>query len=268
MHRPGGGTAAEGLAAAITAIVLTANEEPNIRRTLSRLAWLPRVIIVDSFSADATCAIALEFANVEVVQRQFDNHANQWAFGADLARTEWILTLDADYVVSHELCEELQGLRPGAAIVGYRCSFNYCVNGRRLRASLYPSRICLMRRACCDFVMDGHTQRVVSTGDVGTLRGRIDHDDRKSLKQWIIAQAAYAELEVGKRKYLTRYGKRSRLRHTLVSVLLVPVYCLLYRGLILDGRAGIFYTLQRMYAELLTTLHIEAEAQEDSSGER
>src|SRR5437879_955423 len=90
----------------LTALVLTYNEQENIRRALEALVWVPKVIVVDSFSNDRTLEIARSFPNVQVVQRVFDTHANQWNAGLDRIDTEWALTLDADYVLTAELQEE------------------------------------------------------------------------------------------------------------------------------------------------------------------
>ena len=91
----------------LTALVLTYNEQDNIRRNLEALVWVPKVIIVDSFSNDGTLEIVRSFPNVQVVQRVFDTHANQWNAGLDRIDTEWTLTLDADYVLTAELQEEI-----------------------------------------------------------------------------------------------------------------------------------------------------------------
>ena len=87
----------------LTALVLTYNEQENIRRNLEALLWVPKVIVVDSFSNDRTLEIVRSFPNVQVVQRVFDTHANQWNAGLDRIDTEWVLTLDADYVLTAEL---------------------------------------------------------------------------------------------------------------------------------------------------------------------
>src|SRR5213596_4397358 len=96
----------------LTALVLTYNEQENIRRNLEALVWVPKVIIVDSFSNDQTLEIARSFSNVQIVQRVFDTHANQWNAGLDRIDTEWALTLDADYVLTAELQEEIKKLEP------------------------------------------------------------------------------------------------------------------------------------------------------------
>src|SRR5215211_8720986 len=94
----------------ITPLILTYNEAPNIARVLESLRWAGEVVVVDSFSTDQTTAIAASFPNVRVVQRVFDCHRNQWEFGLRETRieTEWVLALDADYIVTNDLKNEIQ----------------------------------------------------------------------------------------------------------------------------------------------------------------
>ena len=95
----------------ITPLVLTYNEAPNIRRTLEKLRWAREIIVVDSFSTDETLDRLKAFPQVRVVQRKFDTFAGQCNFGLDQIQTPWVLSLDADYVLSEELIEEIGGLK-------------------------------------------------------------------------------------------------------------------------------------------------------------
>ena len=90
----------------ITPLILTYDEEANIGRTLERLTWAEQILVIDSYSTDATLDILDEYPQVEVVQRSFDNFASQCNFGLQHICTEWILSLDADYVLSDELVDE------------------------------------------------------------------------------------------------------------------------------------------------------------------
>src|SRR3954447_26203582 len=93
-------------ASQLQAVILTKNEEPNIKRVLDRLQWLKRVVVVDSFSTDATLDIIRCYRNVGVYQRAFDTHATQWNYGLSQCDTQWILSLDADYVLSDAFVDE------------------------------------------------------------------------------------------------------------------------------------------------------------------
>ena len=92
----------------ITPVLLTYNEEQNIRRTLSRLDWAKDIVVVDSGSTDGTLAVLASFPNVRVFKHSFDSHANQWRYAVEETQiaTDWILRLDADYQVSDALVAE------------------------------------------------------------------------------------------------------------------------------------------------------------------
>src|SRR5437867_11967733 len=91
----------------VEVLILTYNEAPNIGRTLDRLLWARRVVVIDSFSLDQTSEIVRKHSNVQLLQRAFDNHANQWNFGLSQIRSDWALSLDAAYEVSDPLVQEL-----------------------------------------------------------------------------------------------------------------------------------------------------------------
>jgi glycosyltransferase involved in cell wall biosynthesis len=57
----------------ITRVLLTYNEEQNIGRTLSHLAWAKDIVLVDS-GTDGTLAALAHFPNVRVFNRPFDTH--------------------------------------------------------------------------------------------------------------------------------------------------------------------------------------------------
>lgn len=238
----------------LTALVLTYNEAPNLRRTLEKLSWLHEVVVVDSFSTDETEAIARSFANVRFVQRAFDNHTAQWNFGVDQCATPWVLALDADYVLTGDLVRELQAFTPAADLAACFARFKFCVQGRPLRASLYPPRAVLFRRDRCRYVPDGHTQLLKVGGPALQLSGFIHHDDRKPLSRWLWAQSRYTDLEVEKLAK-ARFGDlrvQDKLRKFIfIAPPLVLLYALFARGLVFDGWAGFHYAIQRTVAELL-----------------
>lgn len=254
----------------ITALILTYNEAPNIVRNLRALGWIPRVIIIDSFSTDATLEIAkLAHPNVTVVQRPFDTHATQWNFGLEQITTPWVLSLDADYEVSAELALEMQNTEPTQNVAGYVAAFRYLIYGRPLRASVYPERTVLFRTGAARYFDDGHTQRLKVEGDVQKLHGPIYHDDRKPLSRWIGAQDRYAMIEATHLLSMPRerLSLQDKLRlKVFCAPFIMPIYLLFAKRLILDGWPGWFYVLQRTIAEMLLSLRLLIERQKLASG--
>lgn len=243
----------------ITPFVLTLDEEPNVGRVLERLAWADRVVVVDSHSTDRTVPIAKSFPNVELYSRGFDTFAGQSNFALEKIDTEWVLALDADYVVSDELLDEIDRLPESPPESGFFVPFRYRVLGRVLRASLYPPRQVLFRRAAVVFEDDGHGHRARVAGASGRLSSPIIHDDRKPLGRWLRNQGLYADAEAVKlaRSAPGELGLVDRLRATaFLGPPVVGLYCLVGKGLILEGRAGWYYTLQRTLAETVLALKI------------
>jgi len=244
----------------LTALVLTYNEQENIRRNLEALVWVPKVILVDSFSNDQTLEIARSFPNVQVVQRVFDTHANQWNAGLDRIDTEWALTLDADYVLTAELQEEIKKLEPASDLALYWGDFDYCIFGRPLRASVYPPRVVLFRTKRARYVDAGHTQQLRVKGKLAKFKGKIWHDDRKPLSRWFQSQDRFSEIEAkyllgAKSEELSRLD-RVRKNSLIVAPMIIPIYLLMVRGLIFDGRNGWYYAFQRTVAEMMLSLRL------------
>jgi glycosyltransferase involved in cell wall biosynthesis len=243
----------------ITPLILTYNEAPNIGRTLERLRWARDIVVVDSFSDDDTLDIVSSFPQVRVYQREFDSHEQQWNFGIreTCIDSEWILALDADYILPDEFLAEVDALSPHSVVKGYRAKFVYCVNGKRLRGGIYPPATVLYRNGQASYVQDGHTQKLNINGKIESLRSPILHDDRKSLSRWLQAQTGYIKLEAN--KLLSQSGESLSWtdwvrRWRIVAPPAMLVYCLIIRGGVFDGWAGFYYAFQRALAELMLSL--------------
>lgn len=241
----------------VTPVLLTLDEAPNIGRSLERLGWADRVVVVDSGSEDGTREIARGFANTALLERPFDTHARQWSFALEQVDTQWALTLDADYLVPKALVREIAAIPDDSARDGFRARFRYVVLGVALDRSLYPPRQILVRAGRARFRQDGHTQRVEVEGRTGRLETPVLHDDRKPTGRWLRDQAAYARREAEKLTATpwSNLDLPDRLRRTRVlGPPAVFLYCLLGKGLVLEGWAGWFYTMERTVAEAILSM--------------
>lgn len=245
----------------ITPLILTYNEAANIGRSLEQLRWANDIVVVDSFSDDETLEIISHFSQARVFQRKFDTHERQWNFGLKETKiqSEWVMALDADFILSPELIAEIKHLQSSSDAKGYRAPFIFSVNGRRLRSAICPPVTFLYQREHAEYVLDGHTQKLRLKGRVDSLRAPVVHDDRKSLARWLSSQKHYQQLEA--RKILSTplsqldFADRVR-RMRFVAPVAIFLYCLVFRGGLFDGRAGWFYALQRLMAESMLALFL------------
>jgi len=247
----------------ITPLILTFNEEPNIGRVLEKLTWASEVVVLDSGSTDRTREIATSFKNVRWETRPFDSFAGQCNYALDqlIPSDRWVLSLDADYVLSDDFPGEIESLAAsGQDKAGFESSFLYCIDGVPLRGCLYPPRTCLFRNLPQNrYIQDGHAHRLVISGKIKKLRSKILHDDRKPLSRWLTSQAKYGEQEA--KLLLNKPWKDLRLSNRIrkflvLSPFLAPLVYFIPRFGFLDGKIGLQYAFQRMIAELIISLKL------------
>lgn len=243
----------------VTPLLITFNEIQNIERTLARLDWAGRIVVIDSGSTDGTLEILAKDSRIEVVHRPFDSFAEQCNFGLTHIRTDWVLSLDADYELSEDFVSELAGLAPTPEDSGYKAAFVYRIHGHALRGTLYPPRTVLYRVGRARYENEGHGHRIRLQGRVSNLEGVIYHDDRKPLSRWLASQLKYAAREAAHLLETPpeRMGRVDRIRLMgWPAPILVLGYVLFAKGAILDGKAGWFYAFQRLLAEVLLALEL------------
>lgn len=243
----------------ITPLLITFNEIQNIERTLAKIAWAKRILVIDSGSTDGTLDILARNPRTDVRHRPFDSFAGQCNFGLSLVATDWVLSMDADYELSDVLIAELARLRPSSEQMGYSAAFVYRIHGHPLRGTLYPSRTVLYRVRAAHYENEGHGHRVRITGAVSRLSGVIYHDDRKPLSRWLASQCNYAAREAAHllETPRDRLSRADRIRLAgWAAPLLVFFYVLIGKRAVFDGPAGLFYAFQRLLAEVLLALEL------------
>jgi glycosyltransferase involved in cell wall biosynthesis len=93
----------------ISVIILTFNEEIHIERCIKSLLPITnKIFVIDSFSTDDTKNIA-EYLGCSVIQNKWINYATQFQFGLahNPFKTEWIMRIDADEIITEELANEI-----------------------------------------------------------------------------------------------------------------------------------------------------------------
>ena len=97
--------------APLTAVIITKDEASNISRCLNSLRMVAEeVVVIDSGSTDDTIAIARELG-ARVISTEWKGYAQTKNFGNSLASNDWILSIDADEVISPELAGEILNLK-------------------------------------------------------------------------------------------------------------------------------------------------------------
>jgi len=261
----------------ISVVILPLNEELNLPRCLEAISLCDDVLLVDSFSSDATLKIAAEHG-ARVVQRAFDNFAGQRNFAVEHCelKYEWVFHLDADEVMTPELLAEILGCITETDKDAYRVSSKLMFDGKFLRhAGLFPwYQVRLGRREKLRFTQVGHGQREQLPSDkIGTLKNSLLHFPfEKGLDDWIEKHKRYSIAEARQNVYgyagddlpvldllsiatdRRRRAAKKILRRLPCRPTIRFIYMYLFRGGILDGKAGFTYCRLLAWYEWLIVL--------------
>ncbi|OWP83947.1 glycosyl transferase [Flavobacterium davisii] len=93
----------------ISVFIITFNEEKIIAKCLEKLYWASEILVIDSGSSDNTVAICKEYG-AKVIYNKFENFGKQKQFALEQTTHTWVLSLDADEVLSDELINEIKEL--------------------------------------------------------------------------------------------------------------------------------------------------------------
>lgn len=91
----------------ISVFIITYNEENIIEQCLKKLLWADEIIVVDSKSTDNTTAICEKYG-AKVFLKAFENYGKQKQFALNKTKNNWVLSLDADEILSDDLINEIK----------------------------------------------------------------------------------------------------------------------------------------------------------------
>ena len=126
----------------ISVVIITFNEEKNIRRCIESVQEIAdEIVVVDSFSTDNTEAICTEL-DVKFIKHKFEGHIEQKNWAAAQATNDYVLSLDADEALSEELKENILNLKNQEVweFEGYEMNRLTSFCGRWIKYSWYPDR--------------------------------------------------------------------------------------------------------------------------------
>lgn len=205
----------------VSAVVIVKNEERHLRGCLERLTWADQIVVLDSYSQDATVEIAREFTP-DVYQRAFTTLPNQRNAALSYARGDWIWVMDADERLSPELRDEIHAtVRDAGGRAGFWVPRYNVILGNVMRhAGWYPDyqlRLFQRERVIYDERYMGHERMLVQEGaggyrdvtpaDTGYLRNHYLHYNYETIGQLGRKQNFYANLEA---RALAGFGQRAR----------------------------------------------------------
>lgn len=189
----------------ISCVIITYNESINIRRCLASASWADEIIVVDSKSEDGTASIAKEYTP-KVFTQEWLGFARQKEFACGLASFEWILSIDADEVVTSELAQEIrQKIDLYPEIYGYWIRRRSRFLNRWIKHAWQPDWVLRLFRKGEGFFEEKQVHEGVTLkGQTARLEGKIEHYPFENLSHNLKKLDQYSTLSasqlMGRRK--------------------------------------------------------------------
>jgi len=196
----------------VSVVVLTRDEEPNIRHCLASVAWADQVIVVDSGSTDDTVPIARALG-AEVVEQPWLGFSGQREFSLRMPalRHDWVYFVDADQWICPQLATEVEERLRSPSCAAFAHRLRLVFQGTWIRHCGFYSgswNVQLMDRRHCKYDGSPVGERVCVDGTVHRLANDIVDDDHKGLAAWLHKHVRYAELEARRRSRTTLLRQR------------------------------------------------------------
>jgi len=221
----------------ISAIVITYNEEKNIQRCLESLSWADEIVVVDSFSQDRTKDIASSFTD-KIFDLEWQGFGKQKEIARTKASYDWVLSVDADEVVSEKLKEEIKSvINKNDSLDGYYIPRLSNFLGRWIKHSgWYPDYVLrLFRKHQARFDDSPVHEKLILDGKAGFLRNEIRHYTDPDISHYLSKMDKYTTLSSQK---LLAEGKSLTLFDLLFRPMAIFFKMYLFKSGFLDGWQG------------------------------
>jgi glycosyltransferase involved in cell wall biosynthesis len=227
----------------LSVVIITLNEETNLARTLTSVAWADEIVVLDSGSTDRTREIAASL-HAKVFLEPWKGFAAQKNSALQKATGDWILSLDADEEVESTLGEEIRDVLAGtAAVAGFWIPRKNFFLGRWIRyGGFYPDpKLRLFRRGAGAFEARLVHEDFRVQGPTARLKNHLLHHAYPTLESYLEHMNRYSSLGAEMAAAARPAG------FSFVDIVIRPRLTFFYnyvlRGGFLDGREGLLLHL-------------------------
>lgn len=182
----------------ISVVITAFNEEKNIEECLKSLSFADEIILVDNSSTDSTVEKAKKYTKKIYTQKNDPlNIDTQKNFGFGKATSDWILSLDADEIVSPELVKEIKQQINESSFDGFKIPRKNIIFGKWIEHSFYypDYQTRLFRRGKGEYKSKQVHQQLQVDGQIGTFNSPLIHNNYQSISQYLQKMDRYTENE-------------------------------------------------------------------------
>jgi glycosyltransferase involved in cell wall biosynthesis len=177
----------------LSVIIVTKNEEKNIKDCLESVSFANEIIVLDSLSTDKTVEICKQYTD-KIHLQEWLGCGPQKDKALSYATCDWVLTIDADERITPELKTEILNILPNTKVNGFEIPFNSYYCGKKIRFGdwMNESHLRLFRRSKGTIIPRLVHFRVEIEGKAQKLNGKIVHYSFPDLTSVLNKMNAYS----------------------------------------------------------------------------
>jgi O-antigen ligase len=232
----------------LSVIIITRDEEDRIETCLQSVSSIAdEIIVFDSGSEDKTVEIALKYTDL-VYETDWPGYGVQKQRALKKASCEWVLSIDADEVLTPELRQEINSVLASNPLeTGFKLPWAVTIFGQTLnygQSARAPLRL---------FKRDGarfsdalvHEKILLPPGKIRKLKGRLLHYTHRDFGHYLYKNRTYAWL--GAQKKFKAGNKGLGVTGAFVRAIWTFFQIYFLRLGVLDGRLGLLVAI--MYTQ-------------------
>lgn len=223
----------------ISVVIISLNAERKLNDVLLQANKISNdIIVVDSFSTDNTENIALEH-NVKFYKKKWEGYSIQKNYGNSLTLNNWILSIDADEVLSDELINEINFINLNNSKIAYNIPFKNVYCGKIIKYGRWKNEfhVRLFNKSMVEWNIDKvHEGLHTNAVKIVKLKNPIFHYSMQSKEEHIKKAKKYSKMSAEK-MYL--HGKKASLIKRYFNPFFRFVNDYFFRFGFLDGKLGL-----------------------------
>lgn len=240
----------------LSILIITKNEEENIKPLLSSLDFGDEVVVVDSYSTDKTTEFA-EKLGAKVLYREFDYHAAQKNWALKQLKNDWVFIIDADERIPDSLKEEIISflnkeetkekafwIKRVNFLMGEKVKYSGWQNDKVIR---------LFNKHFCTYNDKLVHEEVITDDKIGILKNKLEHYTYKDFNTYFEKFQKYST-----QKALIKSKKHKKIN--LFHLVGKPSFKFFQRFILkkgfLDGKIGIIVSSMAAFHDFLVYLKI------------
>ncbi|MCI0515012.1 glycosyltransferase family 2 protein [candidate division KSB1 bacterium] len=236
----------------LSVVMIVANEASRIQRALQSVQWADEIVVIDAFSTDQTVALCQAYT-MKIFQHPWEGFVQQRRHSLEHVTHPWILSIDADEVVSESLRLEIQKiLRSSNLLAGYWIPRKTNYLGRWIEHSgWFPDyQLRLFQKDRVSVTPRAVHEGFAVAGETGQLEGILYHYSFTSLQQHLDKINRYTTLDRAQKQQQLQ-GKRIRWYHLIFNPLSKFLRMFLVHRGFRDGFQGFLLALMSAFSTLL-----------------